>query len=112
MAGGAIVDKRAAGQSLSPMEQVVYEIWALDTQARNGGLSQYFCNYGLERWCGCIASAIAVGLTSFGPFAQQVGTLIAGTRDPYKALIKKGSAGDEIYAAHSSHIVRKLREKF
>jgi len=110
--GGAMVDKRAAGQLLTAIEQTVYEIWALDTQARNGGLSQYFCNYGLERWHSCVAAASAVGLRSFVPLAQEVSALIAGARDPYKALIKKGPAGDGIYNIYSSHIVRELREKF
>jgi hypothetical protein len=110
--GGAMVDKRADGHSLTPMEQMVYEIWALDTQARNGGLSQYFCNYGLERWRGCIAAASSVGLTSFAPFADKVGALIAGSSDPYEALIEHGHEGDEIYDNHSSHIVRELRAKF
>ena len=107
-----MVDKRAAGQTLTPMEQIVYEIWLLDTQARNGGLSQYFCNCGLEQWHSCTAAASAADLTSFRPFAEQLGMLIAGARDPSKALIKKGRAGDEVYDVHSNHIVRQLRERF
>ena len=110
--GGAMVDKHAAGQTLTPMEQVVYEIWLLDTQVRNGGLSQYFCNCGSEQWRSCTAAASAVGLTSFGPFSEQVSLLIAGARDPYKALIKKGRAGDEVYDTYSNDIVRELRDRF
>ena len=110
--GGAMVDKRAGGQTLSPVEQMVYEIWALDTQARNGGLSQYFCNCGLDQWRSCVATASAVGLTSFCPFAEQVGMLIGGARDSYKALIKKGRAGDDAYNTHCNLIVRELRQKF
>ena len=110
--GGAVVDKRAAGITLTPIEQIVYEIWALDTQTRNGGLSQYFCNYGLDRWRQCTVAASAVGLGSFGPFAEQVTLLIGGSKDPYKALIKKGRAGDDVYNSHSSRIVSELREKF
>jgi hypothetical protein len=110
--GGAMVEKQAAGVALTPIEQMIYEIWALDTQTRNGGLSQYFCNYGLDGWKKCSAAAIAVGLATFGPFAEQVTALIGDSKDPYKVLIKKGRAGDDVYNRHSSHIVSELREKF
>ncbi len=33
--------------SLSPVERFLREVWLLDIQVRNGGVSQYFCNYGL-----------------------------------------------------------------
>ena len=110
--GGVIVDRRAAGAALSPIEQVVYEIWLLDTQKRNGGLSQYFCNCGAEQWRQCIATANDVGLSSFALFATQVDALIAGAKDPYKVLIKQGRVGDDIYDEHSNRIVRELREKY
>ena len=107
-----IVDRRAAGAVLSPIEQLIYEIWLLDTQKRNGGLSQYFCNCGLEQWRQCIVAANDVGLSSFMRFATQVNALIAGSKDPYKVLIKRGHVGDDIYDEHSSRIVRELREKY
>src|SRR5688572_12636211 len=110
-AGDVVVRKRAGGAVLSPDEQLVYEIWLLDTQARNGGLSQYFGNCGLEQWQRCVAAASARGLDSFAPFAERVGTLIAGARDPYKALIKRGRAADEVYYEHESRIVDELRTK-
>jgi len=110
--GGVMVDRRAAGAVLSPIEQLVYEIWLLDTQKRNGGLSQYFSNCGLEQWRQCMVVANDVGLSSFPLFATEVNELIAGAKDPYKVLIKRGHVGDDIYDEHSSRIVRELREKY
>ena len=38
-AGADVLDKRLADpMGLTPAESVVYEIWLLDTEARNGGL--------------------------------------------------------------------------
>lgn len=47
-AGDRVVRKLAAGVgALSSEERLVFEVWLLDTEARNGGLSQYFANHGL-----------------------------------------------------------------
>lgn len=47
--GADLVEKRFANaSSLTTMESAAYEIWLLDTEARNGGVSQYLCNHGLQ----------------------------------------------------------------
>ncbi len=109
-AGDAAVRKRAQGVTLSSMEKLVYEIWLLDMQACNGGLSQYFCNCGLAQWKQCTAAVSAADLSKFAVFAQQVEQIIAGARDPYKAIIKAGRAAEDLYLDHQSSIVRELRE--
>lgn len=49
-AGDRVVHKMAAGrpEALRPMERLVYEVWLFDTETRNGGASQYFCNRGMR----------------------------------------------------------------
>jgi hypothetical protein len=107
-----VIGKRAAGATLLPREQLFYEIWLLYIQARNGGLSQYFCNYGSEQWQRCVSAARAGGITSFHPFASGVNEMIAGARDPYKALIKRGAAADDLYYEYEATIVAELRAKY
>ena len=55
--GGQVVEKQAAlgDSSLSKQDQLILAIWLLDTEARNGGLSQYFANHGVEQWEKCVA---------------------------------------------------------
>ena len=110
--GDVVVRKRAAGAALSPKEQLLYEIWLLYIQARNGGLSQYFCNCGSEQWQRCVSAASAAGITSFQPFASRVDEMIAGARVPYKALIKRGQAADDLYYEHEASIVDELRQRY
>ena len=110
--GDVVVRKRAAGSPLSSREQLLYEIWLLYIEARNGGLSQYFCNRGLEQWQRCVSAASAGGITSFQPFASRVDEMIAGANDPYLALIERGQDGDDLYYEHETGIVDELRAKY
>lgn len=57
--GNQIVYKMASGgeAALTEKEKLVHEIWLLDTETRNGGLSQYFANWGLKQWERCHALA-------------------------------------------------------
>ena len=50
--GGRIVRKVAAKgpDPLDERERLVYEVWLFDTEQRNGGVSQYFCNRSLDQW--------------------------------------------------------------
>ncbi len=109
-AGDLAIRKRAQGVSLSAVEQLVYEIWLLDIQACNGGLSQYFGNCGLAQWKQCLAAVSPAGLRSFASFSEEVERVIAGARDPYKAIIKAGRAADDLYLNYQSAIARDLRD--
>src|SRR4030095_12221896 len=96
----ALIKKPASG-ALSSVEQLVSEIWLLDAQTSNGGLSQYFCNYGLSQWKKCMAAAATA--------ARRVEQVITGPRDPYKAILKGGRAAENSYYDHRSQIIRDLR---
>src|SRR5262247_2179263 len=95
--GDRVVHARVAGDSLSPLDSLIHEIWLLDTEARNGGLSQYFANHGTAQWQSCTRAALA-GLTpSFAPFAAEVDAMIRRSEDPYQAINKLGTAAEDTW---------------
>lgn len=107
--GDRVVRKLAADEaSLSSAERLIYEVWLLDTEARNGGLSQYFANRGLEQWQSCLAVCEAASLLSFASFAEAVGEVIANASDPYDAVIVSGPAGENLWYTHQEHVVGEL----
>lgn len=96
--GADVLDKRCEAPALlSPIEELVYEIWLLDTEARNGGLSQYFGNHGLEQWRRCVDSAASQGLVTFAPFVRSVDLLIAGSADPYRTLVSGDHDNEDLW---------------
>jgi hypothetical protein len=108
-AGAAVVAKRQAdAASLSPSEQLIYEIWLLDTETRNGGLSQYFGNRGSAQWQRCVAAANFANLSSFRLFSAEVGALIEGSEDPYKVLIQHGTNAENLWYKCQSAVVTEL----
>lgn len=108
-AGADIVVKRQADiASLSPSEQLIYEIWLLDTEARNGGLSQYFGNRGSAQWQGCVAAAKFANLSSFRLFAAEVGAVIEGSAEPYNAFIQQGAEVENLWYKYQSPVVTEL----
>jgi len=96
--GANVLDKRhLQGQVLNEHEELVYEVWLLDTEARNGGLSQYFLNHGLSQWQSCCARAANIGLTSIGPFIAAVNKRLAAAEDPYEAIRSGGDAAEDLW---------------
>ena len=79
-----------APEPFSVHEELIYEIWLLDTEARNGGLSQYFCNRGLSQWQRCVAAASSDAIPSFFPFAERVAAFLRINPDPYLAIVSGG----------------------
>lgn len=109
-AGADVVDKRFAdATSLTPAESGLYEIWLLDTEARNGGLSQYFCNHGLQQWVAYQAAARTIGLTSFREFANAVNTIIGAADDPYEAIRAQGDPAEDLWYSYQALAVQELR---
>lgn len=110
--GGRVVEKQAAlgDRSLSQQEQLILEIWILDTEARNGGLSQYFANRGRERWKKCVALASAEMIPSFPPFATAVTILLKRNPDPYLALVATDAEANDLYHTYQPLIVRELQQ--
>jgi hypothetical protein len=109
-AGDLLVRKLAAGEQLmSPCEKAVFEVWLLDTEVRNGGLSQYFANEGLEQWRRCLAAVTPDMAPSFGVFSEQVMQLIAGADNPYRVINSLGAAAENLWYCHQEQVVSELR---
>jgi hypothetical protein len=109
-AGADVLDKFIAdATSLTPAESALYEIWLLDTEARNGGLSQYFCNHGVQQWVACQAAAQSVDLTSFAGFANAVNTVIGSCEDPYDAIQAQGAQAEDLWYSYQASVVQELR---
>lgn len=82
--GDKVVRKAAAanGEStLDDRERLLYEVWLLDTEQRNGGISQYFCNHGLAQWDTLSQLAIPT-LASFASFAEKINAVVGRSTDP------------------------------
>lgn len=108
--GAKILDKRIlAPNSLSPKENLLYEVWLLDTEARNGGLSQYFCNHGIEQWQAWQAVAKVEGLKSLETFASLLNQIIQESSDPYAAIREKGDDAEDLWLSHQKQIVNELK---
>ena len=82
----------------------------LDTEARNGGLSQYFANRGVEQWEKCVALASSDVIPSFTPFAEAVTAMLSGNPDPYLALIARDAEANHLYHSYQPSIVSELRQ--
>lgn len=109
-AGDLVVQKRAKGEPIDSKEQMIYEIWLLDTQVRNGGLSQYFCNCP-ENWEKCVSLAESEGLALFEPFACQLNNLISGAKDAYTRILNRESEASRLYDTHAPKFVAELRNR-
>lgn len=110
-AGARIYDKRCADlNSLSPVDELIYEIWLLDTESRNGGLSQYFRNHGLAQWKSCCASAVSQGLAGFADFEAAVSTMIAGVDDPVLAIRSGGDSAEDLWYSYQRGVSKELRQ--
>jgi len=108
--GADLVEKRCANASnFTTMESAVYEIWLLDTEARNGGVSQYFCNHGLQQWAACQTAAVAVGLSSFHAFSDALNAIIGTAQDPYEVIRAQGDPAEDLWYSYQSAVVQELR---
>jgi hypothetical protein len=107
--GDRVVLMRTQSAELSPRDQLIYEIWLLDTESRNGGLSQYFANRGIEQWRNCVAAASSGVTPSFLPFAGEVAAMIGGSDDPYQSLVKLGRGAEEAWDRYSAAVVSELK---
>ncbi len=109
--GDQIVRKKAAGGfgAISTREQIVYEVWLFDTETRNGGVSQYFCNRGLERWNALLELAHKLGLPRLTEFAGKVNAVVAGTDDPYEAVLGANVNLDAVYEQQQTEVVAELQ---
>src|SRR5688500_8356789 len=98
--GDRVVRAQVAGAFLSIMDRLIYEIWLLDTESRNGGLSQYFANRGRPQWRSCAHAASAGVTPSFLPFAAEVNRMIGDSDDPYQVINGLGRAAEDIWGKY------------
>jgi hypothetical protein len=108
--GDRIVHKEAATgyNSLDGHEKLIYEIWLLDTEQRNGGVSQYFCNHGMSQWAALCSLATSV-LPPFAQFAEAVNQVVDQQSDPYDAIIGSDVDLDQLYDSHQIELVKELK---
>lgn len=108
--GAKVVEKAAAKTvaALNEREHLLYEFWLLDTEQRNGGLSQYFYNRGLARWQTLSALAAAT-MPSFAEFAAKVNDVVVGSGDRCQALVGSSVDIDAWYDSHQVRLVSELR---
>ncbi len=110
--GADVVDRfYTPGVVLTDPERLVYEVWILDTECRNGGLSQYFGNRGIEQWQSLESVLEAAGFESFRPFAEKVRDLIAGAGDPFLAICHAGNEAEDLWYAYQRAVVAQVRER-
>lgn len=99
---------RGAG-SLSPAERFLHEIWLLDMQVQNGGVSQYFCNCGLAQWLALRAAWPARDVPSLGPIITEIERVITDASDPYLATLDASPGIDDAYEAHQAQVKAELK---
>ena len=109
--GDQVVKKKAAQgfDALTTTERDVYEVWLFDTEARNGGVSQYFCNRGRERWAALLNVARNPRLPTLADFAGRIQGLIENAEVAYEAAVNAGDEPDTLYEQHQIQIMRELR---
>lgn len=102
--------RKAAGSkppSLDEREQLLNEFSLFDTEQRNGGASQYFCNWGLERWR-TLSRLASSHLPSFPGFARGVDAVVGDSADPYAAILGSKTDLDAWYEKHQCSLVAEL----
>ena len=110
--GDRIVRKVAAApngvNALDTRERLIYEIWLFDTEQRNGGVSQYFCNRGLDQW-DALSDIASPVLASFAPFAAVVNRIVGRSAEPYKVVIESRIDLDAHYNEYQSQLLAELK---
>src|SRR5262245_14653917 len=98
-AGDRVVHKMAAAnpEALNPMEHLVYEVWLFDTETRNGGVSQYFGNRGIESWNRLRSACGNFRMPRLKQFIGEVDRVLASAPDPYIAALNAFPQLEERY---------------
>lgn len=109
-AGDRVVRKAASAgtePALDGHERLLYEYWLFDTEQRNGGVSQYFCNRGLKQW-DALSRLAAPALPSFRAFAAIVDGVVGRSPDPYAAVVASPTDLDALYDERHDLLVTEL----
>jgi hypothetical protein len=111
--GDHVVRKMAArgSEPLSPMEQLVYEVWLFDTETRNGGVSQYFGNRGMKGWNQLKSACENFPVPMLKQFIDEVDQALGSDPNPYKVALNTSPPLEERYwDVHQAGIVEELRQ--
>jgi hypothetical protein len=109
--GDKVVRKAATvngPDALDACDKLIYEMWLLDTERRNGGVSQYFCNRGLKQW-DALSEAASARLPSFKTFAIAVNNVVGRSTNPYKAVIESNVDLDRHYDEYAIQLLTELK---
>lgn len=109
---GEQVSRKSLAQgaaSLTRAERLLGEIWLLDMETRNGGVSQFFCNHGLARWRSLCEAWSAEDVPSLGPIIAAIDRIIAGCDDPYVATLNASPGLEDLYECHQAPMKTELR---
>lgn len=109
-AGERAERKVIAGAVLSPVEQLIRELWVFDMHTCNGGVSQYFCNHEPARWQALKTAWLPETVPSLGPILTEVDRLIAGASDAYLATLNASPVIDNFYYIHRLSAWREVRQ--
>lgn len=90
--GDHVIARRAEQTTaLSHQEQLIYAVWALDTEVRNGGIAQYFLNRGIEAWHSLHMLPYTESLPSLWSYLGRVDAFVAISPDPFLQSSKRKS---------------------
>ncbi len=109
--GDKVVRKAASANSIDALdarERLLYEMWVFDTEQRNGGVSQYFFNRGLEPW-DTLSQLAMPALLAFSSFAAKVNEVVGRSHDPYHAIINAVVDLDAWYGQYRVRLVTELQ---
>ena len=96
-------------ESLSAYERLLLEVWLLDLETENGGVSQYFCNRGLDQWRILQSVWIVDKVPSLGPIITEIERVIASEFDPYLATLDASPGIEDFYDTHQPCVLAELR---
>jgi hypothetical protein len=107
-AGEATERKASAGSSLTAIETLIREFWVFDVQTRNGGISQYFCNYP-SRWEKLKAASSLSSVPALDAIVTAVDRVIGSSSEPYSAALAASPDLEQHYEKHQLEVRRELR---
>ncbi len=96
--------------TISNSDRAIYEVWLLDTETRNGGVSQYFANRGLAQWQSLAQIAVTHELPSLREFMAAANAIIIGADDPFDAILDAATDLDDVYDQLQTAIISELRK--
>ena len=109
-AGECAERKSLAGSQLTAIETLIREFWVFDVQTRNGGMSQYFCNY-QSRWETLKAASSPGAVPALDAIVAEVDRIIRGGSDPYVAALTASPHLEQYYEEHQLEVRRELRRQ-